>query len=70
MAGTFLGAKGAVLTIMAGALLGSVLGAGFMLFRRTGSEYELPFGTFLAAAALLVVFYGPPVLAWYFGRMQ
>jgi len=70
MAGTFLGPKAAVLTIMAGALLGSVLGALFMLFRRTGSEYELPFGTFLAAAALLVVFYGPPVLSWYFGRLQ
>jgi leader peptidase (prepilin peptidase)/N-methyltransferase len=70
MAGTFLGPKAAVLTIMAGALLGSVLGAAFMLFRRTGSEYELPFGTFLAAAGLLVVFYGPPVLSWYFGRLQ
>ncbi|HUK52351.1 MAG TPA: prepilin peptidase [Candidatus Binatia bacterium] len=70
MAGTFLGARAAVLTIMAGALLGSVLGAAFMLFRRTGSEYELPFGTFLAGAALLAVFYGPPVLAWYFGRLQ
>ncbi len=70
MAGTFLGAKAAVLTIMAGALLGSVLGAAFMLFRRTGSEYEPPFGTFLAAAAALAVFYGPPVLAWYFGRLQ
>ena len=70
MAGTFVGPKAAVLTIMAGALLGSVLGLAFMLFRRTGSEYELPFGTFLAAAALLVVFYGPPVLSWYFGRLQ
>ena len=70
MAGTFLGVKAAVLTIMAGALLGSLLGAAFMLFRRTGSEYELPFGTFLAAAAALVVFYGPPVLSWYFGRLQ
>ena len=69
MAGTFLGPKAAVLTIMAGALLGSVLGSGFMLFRRTGSEYELPFGTFLAVGALLAVFYGPPVLSWYFGRL-
>jgi len=68
MAGTFLGAKAVVFTIMAGALLGSVLGAAFMLVRRTGSEYELPFGLFLGAGALVSVFYGPPILAWYFGR--
>jgi len=68
MAGTFLGAKAILFTIMAGALLGSVLGAAFMLFRRTGSDYELPFGLFLSAGALAAVFYGPPLLAWYFGR--
>jgi len=68
MAGTFLGPKAVVFTIMAGALIGSVLGASFMLFRRTGSDYELPFGLFLSAAALVAVFYGPPILSWYFGR--
>jgi leader peptidase (prepilin peptidase) / N-methyltransferase len=68
MAGTFLGTKAVVFTIMSGALLGSVLGAGFMLFRRTGSDYELPFGLFLGLGALLAVFYGPPILTWYFGR--
>jgi len=70
MAGTFLGAKAVVLTIMAGALLGSVLGAAFMLVRRTGSDYELPFGLFLSAGALVAVFYGPPVLTWYFSRFS
>jgi leader peptidase (prepilin peptidase)/N-methyltransferase len=70
MAGTFLGTKAVVFTIMAGALLGSVLGAAFMLLRRTGSEYELPFGLFLGAGALVAVFYGPPVLAWYFSRFS
>jgi leader peptidase (prepilin peptidase) / N-methyltransferase len=68
MAGTFLGPKAIVLTIMAGAVLGSVLGAVFMLVRRTGSEYELPFGLFLGAGALVAVFYGAPILGWYFGR--
>jgi leader peptidase (prepilin peptidase)/N-methyltransferase len=70
MAGTFLGPKGVVLTIMMGALLGSVLGATFMLFRRTGSDYELPFGLFLGVGALGTVFYGPPLLTWYFGRFS
>jgi hypothetical protein len=30
------------------------------------SHYQLPFGSFLGAAALLVVFFGSPVLEWYF----
>jgi leader peptidase (prepilin peptidase)/N-methyltransferase len=70
MAGTFLGVRATVLTIMAGALLGSVIGASFMLLGRKGSDYELPFGTFLSAAALLAVFFGGPVLAWYSGQFQ
>ncbi len=65
MAGAFLGAKRTLLTIFAGAVLGSVLGIAFILLRRKGSDYELPFGTFLGAAALLVVFFGTPVVNWY-----
>jgi leader peptidase (prepilin peptidase) / N-methyltransferase len=65
MAGAFLGLKRVLLTIFAGAVLGSVLGVLFILVRRKGSDYELPFGTFLGAAALLVVFYGTPLVNWY-----
>jgi prepilin signal peptidase PulO-like enzyme (type II secretory pathway) len=65
MAGAFLGLKRTVLTIFVGSLLGSVLGVAFILIRRKDSAYELPFGTFLGAAALLVVFFGTPVLNWY-----
>lgn len=65
MAGAFLGLKRAVLTILAGSLLGAVLGVIFIVVRRKGSDYELPFGTFLGAAALLVVFFGTPVVIWY-----
>jgi leader peptidase (prepilin peptidase) / N-methyltransferase len=65
MAGSFLGPLRTFLTILAGSLLGSVLGMLFILLRRKDSEYELPFGTFLGVAALLVVFFGNPVLEWY-----
>ena len=65
MAGAFLGVKRVLLTIFVGAVLGSVLGLLFILVRRKGSDYELPFGTFLGAAALLVVFYGTPAVNWY-----
>lgn len=65
MAGAFLGLRRTVLTILAGSLLGAVLGAIFIIASRKGSNYELPFGTFLGAAALLVVFFGTPVIVWY-----
>lgn len=65
MAGAFLGAKRTLLTIFAGSVLGSVLGLLFILARRKDSEYELPFGTFLGLAAVLVVFFGTPVINWY-----
>jgi leader peptidase (prepilin peptidase) / N-methyltransferase len=65
MAGAFLGVKRTVLTIFAGSVLGSVLGVAFILARRKGSDYELPFGSFLGLAALLVVFFGTPMINWY-----
>src|ERR1700683_4070826 len=65
MAGAFLGLKRTVLTILAGSILGSVLGLAFMLARRKESDYELPFGSFLGMAAVLVMFFGTPVVNWY-----
>src|SRR5579863_1603859 len=65
MVGAFLGAKRTLLTIFAGSVLGSVLGLAFMLARRKDSEYKLPFGTFLGMAAMLVVFFGTPLVNWY-----
>ncbi|MGH9684734.1 MAG: prepilin peptidase [Candidatus Acidiferrales bacterium] len=65
MAGAFLGVKRTLLTILAGSVLGSVLGIAFILARRKESDYELPFGSFLGVAALLVVFFGTPVVNWY-----
>lgn len=65
MAGAFLGLRRTLLTILFGSLLGALLGAIFILASRKGSNYELPFGAFLGAAALLVVFFGTPVVIWY-----
>ncbi len=65
MAGTFLGLKRTLLTILAGSLLGSVIGLLLIALVGKGRDYELPFGTFLGAGALLVVFFGTPALAWY-----
>jgi leader peptidase (prepilin peptidase)/N-methyltransferase len=65
MAGAFLGVQRALLTILLGSLLGSLIGVAIIGVGRKGADFELPFGTFLGAGALLVVFFGTPALAWY-----
>lgn len=57
MIGAFLGLRGALLTILAGSVLGSVVG--LLYIKLTGKDaatYQLPFGTFLGIAAILVAF--------------
>ncbi len=63
--GAFLGLKRTMLTVLMGSLLGSVIGIALIAISKKGRDYELPFGTFLGAGALLVVFFGTPALHWY-----
>jgi prepilin signal peptidase PulO-like enzyme (type II secretory pathway) len=69
MVGAFLGAPLALLTIMIGSLAGSVIGLLFIRFARKTRQYELPFGTFLAAGAIFTVLYGQDVIRWYIAHM-
>jgi leader peptidase (prepilin peptidase) / N-methyltransferase len=56
--GAFLGVHGALLTLVVGSLLGSVIGLAYILLtRKDAGTYQLPFGTFLGAAAVIVGFY-------------
>ena len=66
MVGAFLGLRGALLTLIVGALLGSVVGyACIRIAHKDPASYELPFGTFLGIAAIAVSFAGPLVISWY-----
>lgn len=65
MAGAFLGLQRALLTILLGSLLGSVIGIAVIAVGRKGRDFELPFGTFLGAGAILVMFFGSSALDWY-----
>ncbi len=65
MAGAFLGLQGALLTVLLGSLIGSLIGVAVVGLLRKGRDFELPFGTFLGAGAMLVVFWGSQTLAWY-----
>ena len=69
MVGAFLGAPLALLTILIGSLLGVVIGLLYIRFAGKSRQYELPFGTFLAAAGIVVVLYGDEFINWYIDRI-
>jgi leader peptidase (prepilin peptidase) / N-methyltransferase len=70
MVGSFLGWKGALLTIMLGALVGSIAGISLILLKKQTMEKVIPFGPFLALGAVATAFYGSDILSWYLGLMH
>ena len=58
MVGAFLGWRGVLLTLGLGATAGAVVGIGLMAAGRGRRDTELPFGTFLAGAAVVMLFAG------------
>jgi leader peptidase (prepilin peptidase)/N-methyltransferase len=65
LVGAFLGWRLVAVTILVGCLLGSVVGLGLMAFRRLGRRQHIPFGPFLALGALVALFWGDRLIAWY-----
>jgi leader peptidase (prepilin peptidase)/N-methyltransferase len=69
MIGAFLGPLGVLLTIFAAAFLGSLWG--LVVVRRGGNGRTMvAFGTFLAAAAALCLFFGDAAQQWYWGLLR
>ncbi len=66
MIGAFLGLQGALLTLIVAALIGSVVGLIYAaVTRKNWRTLELPFGSFLGSAALVVAILGQVVAVWY-----
>jgi leader peptidase (prepilin peptidase)/N-methyltransferase len=70
MVGSFLGWKGALLTIMLGALAGSAVGLVLIVLNRHKMGTYIPFGPFLAVGAVASAFYGPDIVSWYIGLIR
>jgi leader peptidase (prepilin peptidase)/N-methyltransferase len=70
MLGAFLGWPGLLLTLFLASLGGTLVGGAVMLLGKGGRRTALPFGTFLAPAALVVYVWGPGLLAWYAGFLR
>lgn len=70
MMGAFLGTRGALFALVAGSLLGSIVGLLYIkIAHKKASEYELPFGVFLGIGGMLAITVGGPLVDWYAGQL-
>jgi leader peptidase (prepilin peptidase) / N-methyltransferase len=67
MVGAFLGLEAAAMTVFLGAILGTVITLTLIGLGLHKRENYFPFGPFLVAATLLVLFFGADILDWYGG---
>jgi leader peptidase (prepilin peptidase)/N-methyltransferase len=67
MIGAFLGAPLMGLTLVLSSLAGALVGVALMAGGRGDLQRRLPFGTFLAAAAVFASLWGQPIVDWYAG---
>jgi leader peptidase (prepilin peptidase) / N-methyltransferase len=67
MIGAFLGAPLMALTLVLASLTGAIAGVVLMMAGRGDMQRRLPFGTFLAAAAIFASLWGQPIVDWYAG---
>jgi leader peptidase (prepilin peptidase) / N-methyltransferase len=67
MIGAFLGWKLMLLTLVLSSLVGAMVGVGLIAARRGDMKYALPYGTFLALAAVFAAFQGDAIVSWYVG---
>lgn len=58
MIGAFIGLKGSIFSLIAGSLLGTIVGIPLMLIKKQDAKYAIPFGPFLSGGAVLFLFLG------------
>jgi leader peptidase (prepilin peptidase)/N-methyltransferase len=66
--GAFLGWQGAVFSLMASSLIGSVVGLTLIVMRRSEWSSRIPYGPYIALAAGIWIFIGKKIIAVFFGE--
>jgi leader peptidase (prepilin peptidase)/N-methyltransferase len=69
MIGAFLGWKAILPIVFISSFMGTLVGVPLMLIKKADGKLAIPFGPFLAAAALFYLFWGPGLIRWYLGLL-
>jgi leader peptidase (prepilin peptidase)/N-methyltransferase len=67
MIGAFLGWQLTIVTLILSSVAGALVGLGVIVSRRGGMDHQLPYGTFLALAAIAASLAGDRLITWYLG---
>lgn len=70
MVGAFLGWRLTILTILLGALTGSIAGIVMMYRRGRNLQMMLPFGIFLGIGSIVSLLFGARMIAWYASQFR
>jgi leader peptidase (prepilin peptidase)/N-methyltransferase len=70
LVGAFLGWQAVILTLLVGCLSGSLVGLTLIALRRLARREHIPFGPFLVLGALVSLFWGDVLVAWYAGHLR
>lgn len=63
--GAFLGWQAVLFSLIVSSFIGALVGSTLVLLRRRVLSSRLPYGPYIAMAAALWLFAGPPIVAWY-----
>jgi leader peptidase (prepilin peptidase)/N-methyltransferase len=66
MIGAWMGWRSLPFVILISSLVGALIGGGSLLLSGKGLRVRIPFGPFLAIAALVYLFYGQEITIWYY----
>lgn len=69
MIGAFAGWKAVLFTVLAASVLGTLVAMVQRVTGRAAWSAKIPFGPYLAAGALIWLFYGPQLLHWYLAKL-
>ena len=67
MIGAFLGWQQVIVTLIFSSIAGSIIGLLVIAIKRGGMKHALPYGTFLAIAAVFASLWGDQLVTWYTG---
>ncbi len=66
LVGAFLGWRAVIVTILVGCFVGSAVGLALIALKRLSRRQHIPFGPFLSLGAVVALFWGQWLMAWYF----